>query len=201
MRILAFSDLHLDRLSADQILEEADGADIIIGAGDFAQLHKHLDGFMGLLEPIAHKAIYVPGNNETEQALRSATSARVLHGEFCDVDGLRVFGIGGAIPPLPPTPWNSFDISEDQATQMLAKIPEIDVLVTHSPPHGVVDTHVSLGSIGSTSVLDAVKTSQPRLVLCGHIHDCWGMEANIGSSRVCNLGPSPRWFDLEVEKR
>ena len=37
MKILAFSDLHLDEAAADAILAVADRADIVIGAGDFAQ--------------------------------------------------------------------------------------------------------------------------------------------------------------------
>lgn len=36
MKILAFSDLHLDIAARDAVLAAAEGADLVIGAGDFA---------------------------------------------------------------------------------------------------------------------------------------------------------------------
>ena len=196
MKVLAFSDLHLDRLSADQLLEEADSADLVIGAGDFAQRHESLEPFMELLAPMDHKAVYVPGNNETEAALRAATGATVLHGQGVSVGGLSIFGLGAAVPPLPPMAWGSYDLSEDEAGAMLGDMGAVDILVSHSPPKGVADVHVSLGSIGSEAVRAVIETNQPPLVLCGHIHDCWGMEGQIGKSRICNLGPGPTWFEF-----
>lgn len=196
MRVLAFSDLHLDRLLLDQILAEAERADLVIGAGDFAQRREGLKPFMDLFEPIAEKSVFVPGNNESSDELRRATRAQVLHGQELERGGVRIVGIGAAIPPLPPTDWNSFDISEQDAESILAQFDGMDVLVTHSPPFGVVDRHASLGSIGSQSVLAAIKRMKPELVLCGHVHDCWGMEGTIGRSQVFNLGPKPVWFDL-----
>lgn len=197
MRVLAFSDLHLDSSAADAILAAADRADLIIGAGDFAQRREGLRDFMARLDPIAPRAIYVPGNAETDAELRAATSATVLHGQSVTQGGLTIAGIGGAIPPLPVTlPWGSFDIAEDTATGMLDAIPACDILVSHSPPHGVADRHTQLGHLGSPAIRAAAVRLRPRLLLCGHIHDCWGETGQIGATQVANLGPHPIWFDL-----
>lgn len=196
MKILAFSDLHLDRLSADLILDQAPAADVVIGAGDFAQLHDGLDGIMALLEPIADKAIYVPGNNETDAALRAATSATVLHGQSVVRNGRTIAGIGAAVPPLVGNTWGSFDLEEAEAAALLDRVPAADILISHAPPKGVADAHATLGSIGSAAVRSAVERLIPILVFCGHIHDCWGVEGTLGAARVVNLGPRPRWFDV-----
>ena len=196
MKILAFSDVHCDMGAVAALVAAAGDADLVIGAGDFAQLHQGLEPTMAALEPIAAKAVYVPGNNETHEALAGATSARVLHGGITDIDGIRIAGIGCAIPPLPPTPWNSYDMTEIEAQDVLGRMGSADVLITHSPPKGVVDIHASLGSLGSLALLDWITDHQPELVLCGHVHDCWGQEGAIDMSRICNLGPGGTWFEL-----
>lgn len=196
MNILAFSDLHCDQAAAGRLVEAAQAADLVIGAGDFAQNHEGLQETMAALAPIEAKALYVPGNNETLQALRDATAARILHGDEVEIDGVRIAGIGCAIPPLPPMPWGSYDMTEDAAGAVLAEFSGVDVLVSHSPPKGAVDVHDTAGSFGSVAVRDWVREAQPTLVLCGHIHDCWGQEAMISKTRVCNLGPSGAWFTL-----
>ncbi len=203
MKILAFSDVHCDLEACARIVQAAEDADLVIGAGDFARAHRGLEETMQALEPIAAKAIHVPGNNETEAALRAATSARVLHGQAVEFGGLRIGGLGGAVPPMPHPGWHSFDIPEKEAAQMLAAIGRADILISHSPPRDSVDMlgpnglFGMHGAIGSTAVRAWVEEAQPRLVLCGHVHDSWGRRARIGQSEIANLGPTINWFELE----
>lgn len=197
MRILAFSDLHLDAGAADAILEAADNADLILGVGDFAVRRKGLQEYMARLAPLEAKAIYVAGNNESVDEMCAATNATVLHGQAVERGGLRIAGIGGAVPPLPPgVPWDSYDLTEDQAGTLLSDIQGCDILISHSPPYGVADRHSALGPLGSHAIRAAAENLQPHLLLCGHIHDCWGEEGRIGACRVINLGPSPNWFEV-----
>jgi Icc-related predicted phosphoesterase len=69
------------------------------------------------------------------------------------------------------------------------------VLVVHSPPHGYVDQAFGR-HLGSRAILDAILTKRPPLAVCGHIHQCWGREATVGDTRVVNLGPEGRFFEL-----
>ena len=48
----------------------------------------------------------------------------------------------------------------------------------------------------SRSILEAIERQRPALALCGHVHQCWGGEAAIGTTPVVNLGPEGRFFDI-----
>lgn len=196
MRVLAFSDLHLDVAARDAILAAADRADLVIGAGDFASRREGLRPFMAAFEPIGAKAVFVSGNNETVDELRAATTVPVLHGEVMEFGGVRIGGLAGAVPPLPPLPWGSFDLTEEDAERLLSKFDGADILVSHSPPKGVCDRHAQLGPIGSEAVLAAARRLAPRYLLCGHIHDDWGARGRIGKTEVMNLGPGVTWIEI-----
>jgi Icc-related predicted phosphoesterase len=198
MRVLAFSDLHRDLGQAATLAALADEADVVIGAGDFASIHEGLSDAIDALAGIETPTVLVPGNNETEDALRQAASgwpaATVLHGELASIDGLEFFGLGAGVPI---TPWDwSFDLSDDQAAERLAACPEGAVLVVHSPPYGHVDQSSAGDHLGSRAILETIEAKRPRLAVCGHIHESWGRESTIGETPVVNLGPAGTWFDL-----
>lgn len=196
MKILAFSDLHLDAQAAERICADAATADLVIGAGDFGVQRDGLADAMAMLAPLLPKAVLVPGNAESADELRAAAGpAIVLHGEALERDGVHIFGLGYAVPTTPFGSW-SCDLSEKQAEKMLAPMGRADILVVHSPPKGVADQNSAGESIGSTAIRAAIERVQPRLVFCGHIHDSWGTSGMIGRSEVHNLGPQPNWFEV-----
>jgi uncharacterized protein len=189
MRLLAFSDVHRDLAQAARLVDRAGAVDVVVAAGDFASVHRGLDELIEVLAAIETPTVLVPGNNETDAALRAACdgwrAADVLHGNGMEIEGVAFFGLGGGVPV---TPWAwSFDLTEDEAAGALTGLPRGGVLVVHSPPKGYVDGPRRLGS---QAVLKAVEEKQPRLVLCGHIHEAAGEQATIGASRVLNVGPS-----------
>jgi uncharacterized protein len=195
VRILAFSDLHRDERSARSLVERSTRVDVVAGVGDFASMHRGLDDMIDVLRVIDRPVLLVPGNNETDDALRSACagwpSATVLHGETSEIGGVRFFGLGGGVPV---TPWDwSFDLTEQQAERMLVALSPGAVLLVHSPPKGHVDR-----GLGSAAVLRAVQQQRPRLVLCGHVHECWGQQSRVGDVPVRNLGPSGVVIDLDT---
>jgi Icc-related predicted phosphoesterase len=197
MKLLAFSDLHRDRDRAERLVEQAREADVVVGAGDYANMRLGLDGAIDVLSAIAAPAVLVPGNAESDtelwRACASWAGAHVLHGQAVEISGVDFFGLGGGVPPT-PFPW-SFDLSEDEAAAKLESCPEGAVLVVHSPPKGYVDAAHGR-HLGSRAVLDAIERKRPALVLCGHIHQCWGEEAEIGTTPVVNVGPDGRFFEL-----
>jgi len=198
MRLLAFSDLHVDVDQAARLAGASDDADVVVGVGDFASVHSGLEETIGALRSIAKPTVLVPGNNETEGALREACdgweSAIVLHGQGTEIDGIGFFGLGAGVPV---TPWDwSFDLTEEEAAQRLAECPKGCVLAVHSPPRGHVDTSSRGEHLGSVAVLDTIVTKQPRVALCGHIHESWGERSAIGPTEVINLGPSATTLDV-----
>src|ERR1700691_1323054 len=106
-------------------------ADVVIGAGDFASIHEGLAETIAAFAAIEKPTVLVPGNNETVEALREAASgwevARVLHGEGTTIEGVEFFGLGAGVPL---TPWGwSFDLSEEEAAEMIAPAPAGSVFV------------------------------------------------------------------------
>ena len=198
MRVLAFSDLHRDLAHAADLVARSAEADVVIGAGDFASVHKGLEETIDALTGITKPTVLVPGNNETADALRKAAasweSATVLHGEGTEIEGRKFFGLGGGIPI---TPWDwSFDLSDDEATEALADCPEGAVLVVHSPPLGHCDVSGAGDNLGSGAITDAIERFRPALAVCGHIHESWGERSRIGETEIANLGPDGAFFDV-----
>jgi Icc-related predicted phosphoesterase len=198
MRILAFSDLHRDVDQAGRLVDRSSEADVVIAAGDFASVHEGLEEAIDALKPITVPTVLVPGNNETEDALRTVCegwdAAIVLHGQGTEIDGTQFYGLGAGVPI---TPWDwSFDLDEDEAAQKLADCPEGAVLVVHSPPKGHCDESSAGDHLGSEAILDAIEAKRPPLAVCGHIHESWGAESEIGPTRVMNLGPTGTAIEL-----
>ncbi len=199
-RILAFSDMHLSRRCARDVAAKAEFADLVIGAGDFCNQRRGLADAMAMLAPALSKAVLVPGNAESADELRAAAdavaaTATVLHGQSVELAGLTIFGLGYAVPRTPFGSW-SCDLAEDEATALLDRMERADLLIVHAPPRGVADRTSAGASVGSTAIRAAIERVQPRLAVCGHIHDSWGQAGAIGATHVHNLGPNIAWFDL-----
>ncbi|MGC9420129.1 MAG: metallophosphoesterase family protein, partial [Rhodovulum sp.] len=178
-------------------VDAAAGADLVIGAGDFCNRREGLGEAIAMLAGIAVPMVLVPGNCESADELRAAApaGAAVLHGQGCEIGGLRFFGLGYGVPVTPFGAW-SCDLTEEQAAALLAPCGVADVMVFHSPPKGIADVTGTGISVGSTAIRDAIARVQPKLAVCGHVHDCSGQEGRIGETRVVNLGPTVNWFEI-----
>jgi Icc-related predicted phosphoesterase len=198
VRLLAFSDLHRDLDRAAELVAMSAEADVVIGAGDFASVHEGLAETIDALAAIETPTVLVPGNNETEEALRDAaatwSAATVLHGSGATIAGKEFYGLGAGVPV---TPWEwSFDLDDEAAAAMLAACPQNAILVLHSPPQGHCDANGSGDHFGSAALLAAIEEKAPRLAVCGHIHESWGCESQVGNTPVRNLGPKGTWVEL-----
>ena len=113
------------------------------------------------IQPGSHK-IFVPGNHELSFDVGEAENVRHLferHGIILmedavdNFDGIVIGAVSG----------NSRIADED--------IPEdLDILVTHYPPFGILDD-----GFGSPEILNFVLKAQPRYHLFGHIHRTGGL--------------------------
>lgn len=197
MKILAFSDLHMARARAADLVAASADADLVIGAGDFCNMRNGLDQAMQLLSDIAAPMLVVPGNAESASELQAAAldGTTVLHGTGVELEGVQFFGLGYGVPVTPFGDW-SCDLTEHFAGQLLDECSTADILITHSPPKGLADMTSDGISVGSTAIHSAIERLQPRLALCGHIHDSWGHRGFIGTSEVVNLGPTVNWFEV-----
>jgi Icc-related predicted phosphoesterase len=84
---------------------------------------------------------------------------------------------------------------------ILARLGQVDILVTHVPPYGILDTvnsniarpEWSGRHAGSKAILQYIRRYQPRYVFCGHIHEAEGV-AKIGQTSIYNLGKAGHWI-------
>jgi Icc-related predicted phosphoesterase len=192
MKLLVFSDLHNDFRTASKLVELSNTVDVVVAAGDFCVARQGLDEIIAPLSAITKPTVLVPGNSESDeellQACRSWKSARVLHGRGETIAQTPFFGIGGGIPITPFGSW-SYDFSEDEAYDLLRDCPAGGVLVSHSPPAGLLDVSSDGRSLGSQAVRETILLKKPNLVVCGHIHASAGQIDRIGETTVINAGP------------
>ncbi len=112
---------------------------------------------------------------------REPERARALLGEVvylqdagASVGGLRVWG-------SPWQPWFhdwAFNLPRGIAlAERWALVPDaLDVLVTHGPPHGILDRTAQGERVGCEELERALGRIRPRLHLFGHIHEAYGAE-------------------------
>ena len=199
MKLLLFSDIHSDFPGASKLVELSLKVDVVVGAGDYCLARRGLDDIIAALSPIPKPAVLVPGNAESHdelaRACRSWPNAYVLHGNQTTLNGVTFYGIGGGIPITPFGAW-SYDFSEDEAKKMLQDLQSGGVLISHSPPKGILDMSSDGRSLGSEAVRESIGIKKPELVVCGHIHGSAGQIARVGSTTVINAGPDGIIWEL-----
>ena len=199
MKLLLFSDIHSDFNGASKLVELSQKADVVVGAGDYCMARRGLDQIIAALSDMPKPTVLVPGNAESHeelaQACRSWPNAHVLHGSQSALDDVVFYGIGGGIPITPFGAW-SYDFSEGQAKKLLQYLPAGGVLISHSPPKGVLDRSSDGRSLGSEAVREIIQIKNPKLVVCGHIHGSAGQVARLNQTDVINAGPDGIMWEL-----
>jgi uncharacterized protein len=106
----------------------------------------------------------VRGNHDAPDAL-AAVGAEDLHLRSVELGGLTFAGFGGS-PRYSPEGGNQW--TEEEAEQMLERLPAADVLLTHSPPEGVNDEPDDRAHRGSAALRAWVERFEPAWLLHGH---------------------------------
>ena len=177
LRLVLLSDTH----QLHREVEVPDG-DIFIHSGDFTMFSRSMaeitdfNTWLGEL-PHQHK-IVVPGNHEffleANPLKRSLLdNATVLINEGIEIDGLRIWG-----SPVTPLYGGAFGLSSaEDRKRLYARIPEdTDVLITHGPPFGILDSGPDSGlHSGCRELFDAVMRVRPKLHVFGHVHGAHGI--------------------------
>jgi len=95
----------------------------------------------------------------------------------------------------------------DKAKRILRRFGDLDILICHQPPYGILDKVSSKYSppkswvgkhAGSKVILDYVKKKQPRYVFCAHIHEGKG-KVKIGRTEVYNVGHNGNYILLDID--
>lgn len=91
-----------------------------------------------------------------------------------EIDGAKFYGA----PHQPFFHNYSFNLQRggDELKAIWDKIPEdTDILLTHCPPHGILDKTYGGESAGCELLRERIEVVKPSLHMCGHIHESRGL--------------------------
>lgn len=191
MKILAFSDLHGDELALRELKSKIDDCDFMVCAGDLTIRSNGLMDICKELNSWGKEILIVPGNNEKPEAIdlmsKTFNGINNIHEKIVKKGELNFAGIGGGLTSIFKMP---FENSEKNFKELLQRFNGVNklILISHTPPYGILDEPRPGEHLGSKELLNFVKESKPLLVLCGHCHEHAGKEELSGSTRVINLG-------------
>lgn len=178
IRLALLSDTHMRH--TDIVVPDCD---IVAHCGDFSRSGSRDDAlaFLDWFAKLPALRVLTPGNHDVwaEQdtaAFRRACAERsiaVLVDEGMSVSGVRFWG-----SPVTPR-FRNMAYNRKRGAEIRAhwrRIPEgkLDVLLTHGPPHGVLDRTFFGAHVGCADLLEAVKRARPKLHAFGHIHEAAG---------------------------
>jgi len=155
------------------------------------------------LNDLSLPVLAVRGNSDPvyiEKYFEKFSNLTSLHLNRVTLQSIPFAGISGTIP-LPFR--NRVGWRENYLMEKVA--PLIDsqtIFVGHTPPWGILDQVVGRFHSGSKMVRKLIEQKQPRLVICGHIHEAAGVE-NIGETVIvnCSLPKSEKGMMVEVGQK
>jgi Icc-related predicted phosphoesterase len=112
----------------------------------------------------------------------------VLDGQCVEIGGRRFGFVGGGLRTPMRTP---YEISDEDYAAKVAAVGAVDVLCCHIPPDVpelLYDVQARRMERGSVAVLDAIRGTQPDLVLFGHVHHPLAKRTRIGRTECVNVG-------------
>ncbi len=181
-----------------------DGGDLLIIAGDITasdKSHQWVEFFKWLAAQDYQKKVFIGGNHDNflAQCIPTEVGLKLGLSEYEGYDYLLDSGtefqywesgkVGvGLLEDLkiwgtPWTPWfdgvhpscKAFMLSEKELKNKFALIPkDTDILISHGPPFGMLDTNIDGEYCGSKSLSDKLLKLQLKLHIFGHIHEAYG---------------------------
>jgi Icc-related predicted phosphoesterase len=178
LKIVCISDTH-GKHAALRLPE----GDVLIHAGDFMTYGDRLSEIASFnhwlsKQPHRHK-IVIAGNHdllfESDPSLARTqlTAATYLENSAVEIEGLRLWGS----PQQPRFLDWAFNVDRGPAIRRYWNmIPAgTDILITHGPPFGILDTITSSDEhLGCEELAVAVQRVRPKLHMFGHIHSGHG---------------------------
>jgi Icc-related predicted phosphoesterase len=187
VRIIHLSDTHMLHRRL-----EVPAGDVLVHSGDFTgegTFDDYTDVF-SWLDSMPHKhKLLVAGNHDSlfQQFAklirqRLPKSITYLEDSGTTIDGLNFWGS----PWAPGYPWMAFTYRAIEGSEMRwTSVPDdTDVLVTHGPPHGILDCDYTGQRIGDASLYKRVEAIRPKLHLFGHVHAQNGEMSRFGTTFV-----------------
>jgi Icc-related predicted phosphoesterase len=172
VRFLAVADIHSRAAAIQAILDgvKRHAPDAIIVAGDLTNYGGAAE-VQRVLDVLPGRVLAIPGNLDVLRAFEAgiaSSHAESVLGKRIEIGGVGVAGLASRAATL--------------------AVP-CEVLVVHEPPKGLLDDVGGGRHIGFREHLEALDRLQPKVLLCGHCHECPGVVTHGGTTVVnCTLG-------------
>jgi len=162
------------------------GADLLIIAGDLCATNteKEYDDFWRWMLYQPHEHVVIIGGNHDSFLEENPDYFPNSGGQFsylcdsgCEINGLKIWG----------SPWTktfegmnpkckAFTVdSDEELAEKWAMIPkDTNILITHSPPYGMLDLTRHGEHVGSISLYHQVIEMKLSLHIFGHVHEGYG---------------------------
>jgi Icc-related predicted phosphoesterase len=187
MKIICISDTHGQHHSL-----RLPKGDIVIHAGDISTLGKQeeVQSFLEWFGSLPHPyKIFIGGNHdfylEKEPELFELmvpSNCIYLNDSMVEIEGIKIWG-------SPVTPffhnWAFNRYPGDDISKHWKVIPEnTDILVTHGPPAGILDTTIRGIGVGDEDLKKKLKYIRPKYHIFGHIHEQYGQVEQEGTTYI-----------------
>ena len=195
LRISFISDTHTKH---NQVLPHLPGGDVLIHAGDFTSVGRphEVENFCKWFDRIGnytHK-VFIPGNhdlifeNHPDEAMQIVNSYKDII--FLLDDWVKVGPDPDNQVKIYGSPWQpefmhwAFNLPRNgrDLENVWSRIPEdTDILVTHGPPFGKLDTVKGRGwvdHLGCEKLMERIQVVKPKVHAFGHIHSGNGYTKN-----------------------
>lgn len=181
MKVVAISDTHMRHRDID--LPEGD---ILIHAGDVSSkgTKDEIVDFLSWFANQAHQhKIFIAGNHDfmferRGREIREYIPDNIIYlqNSGTEINGIKFWG-----SPVQPEFYDwAFNVERgDKIKRYWDLIPvDTDVLITHGPPFGILDSSIIRKSQGCEELLIAVEKINPKYHIFGHIHEGYGTCTN-----------------------
>ena len=198
-KIVCLSDTH----NCNEQIAVPDG-DILIHAGDatIRGTQFEVEEFLQWFSSLPHKyKIFVAGNhdwlyetnNRFARLLTAKFNIKYLQDSFVEIKDTKVYG----------SPWQprfydwAFNLRRgEEIAEKWKMIPaDTDILVTHGPPHEILDLTPNGDSAGCEELRKAIERIRPKAHIFGHIHSGYGtiekFNVKFINASICDESYSP----------
>lgn len=207
MNILSISDIHGNEYEGLYSYLGKHNIDLLIISGDITNFGplEFVEYFLNKLVNCGPTVMAIPGNCDPKGVVEKINESATIcvHNDVIEYGNVVVYGFGGSNPTPFDTPG---ELDEETLYKSIKSVMEsrdinsvrkssddfphgkIPILVTHAPPKDTETDKVAHGShVGSESVRKIIEEYQPRLNLCGHIHEARAFDM-IENTVIANPG-------------
>lgn len=201
MKILAFSDIHGSLLALKRIEQKikSQKPDLLVCAGDVSIFEHGIFGLMRRLNRFGKKIIIVHGNHEDASTFvkcsRLFKNIIFVHKSYFIEQDALFLGYGGGGFSMVDREFEKIANIKFKKIVKNNKDKKI-ILLTHAPPYRTRLDKLTSEHCGNKSFRNFIAKNKIDLMICGHLHENFGKEDNIGKTKVINPGPFGRMIEV-----